>query len=250
MNRPKVLIAEDESLLRAELRDALTELWPESDICAEVDNGSDALIALQRYAPQILFLDIQMPGPTGLEVARHASGRAHVVFITAHHQHAVAAFERGAVDYVLKPISLSRLALTVERLKERLKIAPAELGELLEWLKTSLPSANHYLKWVSVVRGDEIRLITTDEICYFRSAEKYTAVVTADGEHLIGTALKVLCEQLDPATFVRVHRGVVVNLNAIHSLHRDFRGRLEIRLKQRPDILPVSAAHATFFKQL
>ena len=236
MNRPKVLIAEDESLLRVELRDALTALWPEVDICAEVENGFEALNALKLHEPQILLLDIQMPGLTGLEVARHASGRAHVAFITAHDQHAVAAFERGAVDYVLKPISLTRLAVTVDRLKERLKSAPAHLGQLLQWLKTSVPSAN--------------RLITTEEICYFRSAEKYTAVVTAEGEHLIGTALKVLCEQLDPTTFVRVHRGVVVNLNAIRSLHRDFRGRLEIRLKQRPDILPVSAAHATFFKQL
>jgi DNA-binding LytR/AlgR family response regulator len=250
MNRPKVLIAEDESLLRVELRDALTALWPEVDICAEVENGFEALNALKLHEPQILLLDIQMPGLTGLEVARHASGRAHVAFITAHDQHAVAAFERGAVDYVLKPISLTRLAVTVDRLKERLKNAPADLGQLLQWLKTSVPSANRYLRWISVARGEEIRLITTEEICYFRSAEKYTAVVTAEGEHLIGTALKVLCEQLDPTTFVRVHRGVVVNLNAIRSLHRDFRGRLEIRLKQRPDILPVSAAHATFFKQL
>ena len=126
MNRPKVLIAEDESLLRVELRDALTALWPEVDICAEVENGFEALNALKLHEPQILLLDIQMPGLTGLEVARHASGRAHVAFITAHDQHAVAAFERGAVDYVLKPISLTRLAVTVDRLKERLKSAPLD----------------------------------------------------------------------------------------------------------------------------
>lgn len=250
MKRPKVVIAEDEVLLRAEIRDALLALWPEIEICAEVDNGIEALAALERYAPQILMLDIQMPGLTGLEVARRTSGRAHVVFITAHDQHAVAAFERGAVDYLLKPISSSRLALTIDRLKERLNSVPADLGQILDWLTTSAPSAKRYLRWISVVRGEEIRLITTEEICYFRSAEKYTAVVTADGEHLVGTALKVLCDQLDPTTFVRVHRGIVVNLNAIRSLHRDFRGRLEIRLKQRPDILPVSAAHSAFFKEL
>lgn len=250
MKSPKVVIAEDEAVLRAEIREALLRLWPEIEICAEVESGSDALEALERHKPQILFLDIQMPGLTGLEVARHASGRAHVVFITAHDQHAVTAFERDAVDYVLKPISLPRLKLSIERLKARLQSPPATLDDLLEKLTASLQSAQQYLRWISVVRGEEIRLITTEEICYFRSMEKYTAVVTADDEHLIGTPLKALTEQLDPATFVRVHRSIVVNLNAILSLHRDFRGRLEIRLKQRADVLPVSSAHATFFKHL
>jgi len=249
MKRPGVLIAEDEALLRAELRDALLQLWPEIEICAEVDNGFEALAALEQHRPQILFLDIQMPGLTGLEVARRASGRAHIAFVTAHDQHAVAAFERGVVDYVLKPISLPRLALTVDRLKERLLGPPAELEQLLEVL-SKLPVPNRYLRWLSVVRGEEIRLVTTEEICYLRSTDKYTAVVTADAEYLVATALKALCEQLDPTTFVRVHRGIVVNLNAVRSLHRDFRGRLEIRLKQRPEILPVSAAHSAYFKQL
>jgi DNA-binding LytR/AlgR family response regulator len=250
MKSPKVVIAEDEALLRAEIRETLLRLWPDIEICAEVENGCDALAALERHKPQILFLDIQMPGLTGLEVARHASGRAHVVFITAHDQHAVTAFERGAVDYVLKPISLPRLKLTIERLKERLQSPPAALDHLLEWLSATVRSPQQYLRWVSVMRGEEIRLITTEEICYFRSMEKYTAVVTVDGEHLIATTLKTLFEKLDPATFVKVHRGIVVNLNAIQSLHRDFRGRLEIRLKQRTDVLPVSSAHATFFKHL
>jgi DNA-binding LytR/AlgR family response regulator len=249
MKRPRILIAEDEALLRVELRDALLALWPEIEICAEVDNGLEALAALEQCSPQVLFLDIQMPGLTGLEVARRASGRVHVVFVTAHDEHAIAAFERGAVDYVLKPISLPRLGLTVSRLKERLLSPPAELEKLFEML-AQMPVSNRYLRWLSVVRGEEIRLITTEEICYLRSTDKYTAIVTADGEHLVATALKVLCEQLDPSTFVRVHRGILVNLNAVRSLHRDFRGRLEIRLKQRPEILPVSAAHSAFFKEL
>jgi DNA-binding LytR/AlgR family response regulator len=250
MNRPKVLIAEDEALLRVELRETLLKLWPEIEICAEVDNGFEALAALERYMPQVLMLDIQMPGVSGLEVARRARGRAHVAFITAHNEHAVAAFEHGAVDYLVKPISEARLAVAVDRLKERLQGPPAELAQLLQLLSTSLPVPQRYLRWISVVRGEEIRLITTEEICYFRSTEKYTTVVTTDSKHLIGTALKTLLEQLDPNTFVKVHRGIVVNLNAIHSLHRDFRGRLEIRLKQCADILPVSAAHSAFFKQL
>src|ERR1700722_3937925 len=249
MNRPKLVIAEDELLLRIEIRETLLSLWPEVEICAEVENGLEALAALDRHRPAILLLDIEMPGMTGLEVAREASGRAHVVFITAHNQHAVAAFERGAVDYLLKPLSLSRFALTVERLKDRLKTPPAALGPVLEWLTASTPMTKRYLRWVSVTRAEEIQLITMEEVCYFRSTEKYTAVVTATGEHLISTPLKVLCEQLDPMVFVKVHRGIVVNMNAIRGLNRNFNGRLEIRLKQRSEVLPVSAQHADFFKE-
>jgi DNA-binding LytR/AlgR family response regulator len=250
VNMPKVVIAEDELLLRTEIRDTLLSLWPEVEVCAEVENGFEALAALERHRPAILLLDIQMPGMTGLEVAREASGRAHVVFITAHDQHAVAAFERGAVDYLLKPLALSRFALTIDRLKDRLKEPPAALGPVLEWLTTSVPMTKRYLRWVNVTRGEEIQLIMMEEVCYFRSTEKYTAVVTAAGEHLISTPLKALCEQLDPMTFVRVHRGIVVNINAIRSLNRNFGGRLDIRLKQRSEVLPVSAKHAAFFKEI
>jgi DNA-binding LytR/AlgR family response regulator len=151
---------------------------------------------------------------------------------------------------LLKPISTVRLALTVDRLKDRLKLPPAALASVLEWLTTSSQPAKPYLRWISVTRAEEIQLITTEEICYFRSSEKYTTVVTAVGEHLIDTPLKVLGEQLDPANFVKVHRGIVVNLNAIRSLHRSLSGHLEVRLKHRPELLPVSAAHAAFFKKI
>jgi DNA-binding LytR/AlgR family response regulator len=250
MKRPTVVIAEDERVLRAEIRETLLAIWPEIEICAEAETGLEALAAFERFKPAILLLDIEMPGMSGLEVARQASGQAHIAFITAHNQHAVAAFERGAVDYLLKPISSSRLALTVGRLKDRLQGVPAELGPILELLTASATLAKRYLRWISVTRGEEIQLITVEEICYFRSTEKYTTVVTASGEYLITTALKVLCEQLDPETFVKVHRGILVNLNAIRSLHRSLSGGLEIRLKKRSEILPVSAAHAAFFKQV
>jgi DNA-binding LytR/AlgR family response regulator len=250
MTRPKLVIAEDELLLRTEIRETLVSLWPEVDVCAEAENGIEALAALERHQPAILLLDIQMPGVTGLEVAREASGRAHIVFITAHDQHAVAAFEHGAIDYLLKPIAVSRFALTVARLKDKLAEPPAALGPVLEWLTNSAPMSKRYLRWVNVTRGDEIQLIMMEEVCYFRSTEKYTAVVTAAGEHLIGTPLKTLCEQLDPMTFVKVHRGIVVNINAIRGLNRSFSGRLEIRLKQRSEVLPVSASHAAFFKDM
>jgi DNA-binding LytR/AlgR family response regulator len=250
MNRPKLVIAEDESLLRAEIRETLLALWPEVDVCAEAEDGLEALAALERHRPAILLLDIQMPGVTGLEVAREASGRAHVVFITAHNQHAIAAFERGAVDYLLKPIALSRFALTVERLKSRLKEPPASLGPTLEWLSTSASATKRYLRWVSITQAEEIQLITMEEVCYFRSTEKYTAVVTATSKHLISTPLKTLYEQLDPTIFVKVHRGIVVNMSAIRGLNRNFNGRFEIRLKQRPETLPVSPKHAAFFKEI
>ena len=165
-------------------------------------------------------------------------------------QHAVAAFEQGAIDYVLKPFSAERLALTVSRLKARIGSTPADLGGLLNRLRELVDQETHYLQWSTVSLGQELRLVTISEICYFRADEKYTAVVTSEAEHLIARALKQLCEQLDPKVFWRIHRSVIVNVNAIRSVHRDFRGRLEVRLKQRSETLPVSAAHAHQFRQI
>ena len=246
----KALIAEDEPLLREELREALRSAWPELTICAEAADGLEALAAFERHAPDVLFLDIQMPGLSGIEVAHRLGGRAHVAFITAYDQHAVAAFEQGALDYVLKPFSAERLALTVSRLKARIGSTPADLGGLLNRLRELVDQETHYLQWITVSLGQELRLVTISEICYFRADEKYTAVVTSEAEHLIARALKQLCEQLDPKVFWRIHRSVIVNVNAIRSVHRDFHGRLEVRLKQRSETLPVSAAHAHQFRQI
>jgi DNA-binding LytR/AlgR family response regulator len=250
MNRPRAVIAEDEALLRGEIRETLVSLWQELEICAEAADGFEALRALEQLAPQILFLDIQMPGLSGLEVAQHASRRAHVVFITAYNQHALAAFEQGALDYVLKPITAARLAQTVTRLKERLSAAPADLNDLVARLRAALSDAEGYLQWISILHSGELRLITVNEICYFRASDKYVAVVTAEAEYLISTPIKSLCEQLDPKVFWRIHRGVIVNINAIRSLHRDLRGSLSVRLKQRPETLQVSATFAHLFKHM
>jgi DNA-binding LytR/AlgR family response regulator len=242
------LIAEDEPLLRAELRELLDKLWPELVICAEVEDGFQALQALERYSPQILFLDIQMPEMSGLEVAQHASGRAHVVFVTAFDRYAVEAFERGALDYLLKPLTRNRLEKALERVKERLSSPPPNLDGITDLLRNLAPRAPLYIKWLTVPRGQELRLVTTDEICYLRAEDKYTTVCTPEAEYLLNSTLKQMREKLDPQFFWHIHRSFVVNLAAIEAVHRSFRGALEIKLKRRAELLPVSAAHAHLFR--
>jgi len=244
----RAVIAEDERLLARGLRDALAELWPELVICAVVEDGIQALRALDEHAPDILFLDIQMPGLSGVEVARQVNGRCHVVFVTAFDEYAVQAFEQGAVDYVLKPLSTARLATTVSRLKKGMGSAPARLDGLLERLVE--PRESGHLRWITAAQGSEVRLITVGEVCYFRSDNKYTAVVTADGEALIRVSLRELIEQLDPAVFWQVHRHTVVNANAIAGLLRGANGHLFIKLRQRSETLPVSESHAARFRAM
>jgi DNA-binding LytR/AlgR family response regulator len=176
---PTALIAEDEPLLQEELVEALAKLWPELAIVARAGDGCEALRLLALHRPTVLFLDIQMPGLTGLEVAKQAAGRSHVVFVTAFDQHAVAAFDQGAVDYVMKPISLPRMATSVQRLKDRLAQPPADLSNLLADLARRKGEARPFLRWVNASVGTTIKLITVDEILYFRADNKYTLVVTA-----------------------------------------------------------------------
>ena len=250
MNRPTAIIAEDEPLLRGEIRDALAALWPELEIRAEAANGVEAIRALGAVDPDILFLDIQMPGATGLEVARVASGKCHVVFVTAYDSYAVAAFEHGAVDYVMKPFSTARLATAISRVQERMKGAPANLELLLRTLAEQNRPARQFLRWISVTQGRTVRLITTDEICYFQADNKYTAVVTPTGQSLISKTIKELTDELDPEVFLQVHRGTIVNINAIAAVHRDLHGRFQIRLKERSEALQVSASFAHLFRHM
>jgi DNA-binding LytR/AlgR family response regulator len=250
MNRPTALIAEDEPLLRGELKEALAALWPELEIVAEAEDGVQAIRALATHEPDVIFLDIQMPGMNGLDVARVASGRCHVVFVTAYDQYAVAAFEQGAVDYVMKPFSTARLAAAIARVRDRLKSTPANLEGLLKTLAEQSRNPRQFLRWISVAQGKTVRLITTDEICYFQADNKYTMVVTVASQSLINKTIKQLVDELDPDIFFQVHRGTVVNVNAIAAVHRDLHGRLEIRLKQRKETLQVSASFAHLFKQM
>ena len=247
---PKAVIAEDEPVLLAELRDTLHKLWPELAIVAEAADGVEAVRALEEHAPQILFLDIQMPGMSGLEVARQASEQCHVVFVTAYDKYAVAAFEEGAVDYVMKPFSAARLATTVARLKDKLRNVPANLDGILQRLADQASKSRDYVRWITASQGSELRLITVDEICYFQADNKYTLVVTAQQESLIRRPIKELVDELDPAVFWQIHRGTLVNVNAVAGVTRDIGGHLRVRLKERKETLPVSDPYVHRFKQM
>ena len=250
MKPPKAVIAEDEPVLRSELKEMLAKLWPELMISAEAEDGIEAVHALHTHAPDILFLDIQMPGMNGLEVARQASGRCHVAFVTAYDNYAVAAFEQGAVDYVMKPFSPARLATTVGRLKAKLQTAPANLDGLLEALVANTSMRKEYVRWITASQGNDLRLITIDEICYFKADNKYTLVATADQESLIRRPIKELVDEVDPAIFWQIHRGTLVNVNAIAGVQRDIGGHLRVKLKLRKETLPVSDPYAHRFKQM
>jgi len=250
MNPPTAIIAEDEPLLRGELREALLGVWPELRIVAESADGLQAVQAIELHRPQIVFLDIQMPGMTGLDVARTASGRCHVVFVTAHDAYAVSAFDHGAVDYVMKPLSVSRLATAVSRVRARLREMPANLDGIIASLATQLHSTPRYLRWISVSQRQAVRLITVDEIVYVKSDNKYTLVATAGSDSLIRKPLRELIDELDPEVFWQIHRSTLVNVNAIGSVHRDARGYLQVRLKERRETLSVSAQFAHRFRQM
>ena len=248
--RLKAVIAEDEPVLRGELRDALAKLWPDLEICAEADDGIAALREISAHAPDVLFLDIQMPGLSGLEVAKHASGKCHIAFVTAYDQYAVAAFEQGAVDYVMKPFSPARLATTIERLKAKAASLPASLDGLIRTLAEAAGTRKEYLRWITASQGNELRLITVDEIVYFQADNKYTLVVTPEKESLIRRPIKELIDELDPQLFWQIHRGTVVNVAAISGVTRDMGGHLRVKLKERKETLAVSEPYRHLFKQM
>ena len=247
---PRAIIAEDEEVLREQLREQLSALWPELQIVAEAEDGVEALRALELNTPNILFLDIQMPGLSGLEVAHRASGRCHVVFVTAYNQYAIAAFDEGAIDYVMKPFSPARLATTIARLKQRIGGAPAKLEHLLQKLAETLNAGRGHLRWITAWLGNDVRLITIEEVAYFRADNKYTVVVTPDAETLIRKSIKELADELDPNSFWQIHRSTLVNVGAIAGVHRDFKGRLRVRLKDRKETLAVSEAYTHKFKHM
>ena len=252
--RPTALIAEDEPLLREELVELLRKLWPELDIVAQTDDGVDALRLLTIHRPTVMFLDIQMPGLSGLEVAKQAAGRSHCAFVTAYDQYAIAAFDQGAVDYVLKPVSPARLFTAVSRLKQRLGSPPARLEAALNGL-TSFgsgvsPATRQYLRWINASVGQNLKLITVDEVSYFQADNKYTRVVTHEGEALIRKPLKELVEELDPNQFWQIHRSTLVNAASIAGVTRDFRGRMLVKLKTRQETLLVSDSYTHRFRQM
>lgn len=257
--RPTALIADDEPLLRDALQRLLAQAWPELEVIAQARNGREAVDKFEAQQPDICFLDVHMPGMTGVEAARHIGRRAHLVFVTAFDQYAVQAFAQGVLDYLVKPVEPSRLAETVTRLQERLRAAqPASNTEaLLQQLATSLQrgSAPESLRWIRASVGQTIRLIPVEDIDFLRSDEKYTLVAWRDEEGqsreaVIRTPLKELVTQLDAAQFAQVHRSVVVSLKAISHVTRGENETADIHLKGREEVLPVSRSYLHLFRQM
>lgn len=256
----RAVIADDERLMRDQLRARLAEVWPELEIVAEAKNGREAVDAVAAHGPDLVFLDIRMPGMTGVEAAREIGDACHVVFITAYSEYAVEAFEQGAVDYVLKPAESERLALTVARLKKRIGGKPADLGALLEKLaaRLDLPSTvaetaapkPEYLQWIQASMGQQIRMIPVAEVLFFTSDEKYTRVQTESYEALIRKPIKELIDELDPNHFWQIHRSTIVNVKAIGGITRDFRGRQLVQLKNHGEKLEVSRNYTHLFRQM
>ena len=247
----RAVLADDEPLLRAMLRTRLAKLWPELEVVHEMGDGRGIDAVIDAHEPELFFLDIHMPGVNGLEAARCIGSRAHVVFVTAFDQYAVEAFERGAVDYVLKPFVDDRLQVTVERLKERLAGRPPSLDSLVEQLAGRLGGkpAEH-LRWIKASVGPNVRLIPVEEVLFFQSDEKYTRVVTVEAESLIRKPIKELLDELDPAKFWQVHRATIVNVDHIASVRRGLKDQAEIALKGSGETLVVSRAFTHLFKQM
>jgi len=249
------LIADDEAPMREQLRARLLEVWPDLQIVALAANGVEAVEMAARFKPQIVFLDIRMPGMGGIEAARQLYDRCHIVFVTAYDQYAVDAFEHGAIDYLLKPVTAERLVTTCERLRRRLSQAPQDIGSQLAQLSSLLQQQGaapkpSYLRWIQAQVGGNLRMVSTREILFFQSDEKYTRVQTATAELLIRKTLKELADELDPDEFWRIHRSTLVRVDAIAEVSRDMRGRQMLRVRNYPGELEVSRNHSHLFQQM
>jgi DNA-binding LytR/AlgR family response regulator len=257
--RPTALIADDEPLLRDALERMLAQAWPELEVVAQARNGREAIDQFEAQHPDVCFLDVHMPGTTGVEAARHIGRRAHLVFVTAYDQYAVQAFAHGVLDYLVKPVEPSRLAETIARLQERMQAAQPALNTdtLLQQLaahleKTAAPAP---LRWIRASVGPTVRLIPVEDIDFLRSEEKYTLIAwRGDGgqprEAIIRIPLKELVTQLDASQFAQVHRSVVVNLRSIAHVARNLNETAEIHLKGRDEVLPVSRSYLHVFRQM
>jgi len=252
---PTAIIADDERLMRDQLRMRLQDAWPELQIVGEAKNGDEAVQLVGELKPDLTFLDIRMPGKTGMEAARDIGDQSLVVFVTAYDQYAVEAFERGAIDYVLKPTEPDRLRVTVDRLKERLERPQANVNDSVSAMLSQLaekiasPKPKH-LQWIQASIGQDLRMIPVEDILFFRSDEKYTSVQTSGFEALIRKPVRDLADELDPSLFWQIHRATLVNVNAIEGVTRDIRGRHLVMVKGRPEKLEVSRSFLHLFKQM
>ncbi|MES2898482.1 MAG: LytTR family DNA-binding domain-containing protein [Pseudomonadota bacterium] len=245
----KLMIAEDEPLMRERLVAMLESFWPDARIVLVAENGNDAWDGFLEHEPDVVFLDIRMPGLSGLEVAERIGKGAHVVFVTAYDQYAVEAFDKGAVDYLLKPVEAERLQRALARLRLRLEAPPADLGDLLRQLKSKLPVQEpEKLKMIKATIGKQIRLIDVNDVLFFQSDTKYTRVVLADCEALVKIPLKDLLGGLDRDRFWQIHRGTVVNVKAVAAVERVDAERLEVIVRGSAEKLPVSRTFAHLFR--
>lgn len=252
MKPTTALIADDEPLLRERLRSHLAQLWPELLVVADARNGPETLELFEQLQPDIVFLDIHMPGLNGIETARALGRRAQLVFVTAYEQYAVQAFERGAIDYLVKPIDSARLADTVQRLRVRKQSGDtldAVLDQLAQRFTQSMPP-RAWLQWIKASVGQSVRLIPVDQVLFLRAEEKYTLVVWEEGEALIRKSIRELSEELDPARFVQTHRSIIVNLSSVREVIRGVNETAELRLRNHQEVLPVSRNHLHHFRQM
>ena len=259
MKAVNALIADDEPLLREHLAAQLARQWPELRVVAEARNGREAVELFEQMRPEVVFLDVHMPGCSGVDAARAIGPLAHIVFVTAFEQYAVQAFEQGAIDYVVKPLDEARLAATVTRLKERLAERAARHGDsaqldaALEQLAHRLnrhSAATPRLQWIRASVGNTVKLIPVDQIAYLRSDEKYTLVAWDGGEALIRKPIRELIDELDAEQFVQVHRSVIVNLKQVSQVIRGLNETAEVHLRGRTETLPVSRSYLHLFRQM
>ncbi len=255
MSQYSAIIADDEKNLCAHLESLLNQLWPDLQIIGTVHSGPEALSIITQEEPDIAFLDIKMPVMNGIKVAMHAQGLCHIVFITAYDEFAIQAFEHDAIDYVLKPVTEKRLIKTIQKLKDGLSLKDLTqpglnniLSKLSENINNQVQSAN--LQWIRAGKADKTILVSVDDVYFFRASDKYTSVVTHDGEHLIRLSIKELIAELDNNQFWQINRGIIVNVNCISSTTRLINGQWEVHLKNSNEILMTSRKYNHLFKQM
>lgn len=248
------LIADDEPLLREHLRAQLKQLWPALNVVEDARNGLEVLELFEVHRPDVVFLDIHMPGMNGIEVARSLARRAQLVFVTAYGQYALQAFEQGAIDYLVKPLDATRLADTVGRIQQRLahsRFDHAAIDQVLDRMALAMQQpARSWLQWIKASVGNSVRLIPVDQVAYIRAEEKYTLVAWDEGEALIRKTIRELADQLDPSHFVQTHRSVIVNLKHVREMVRGLNETAELHLHGRSELLPVSRSYLHHFRQM
>jgi len=255
MNRYSAIIADDEENLCSHLESLLRKLWSELQIIGIAHSGPEALSLIKQDEPDIAFLDIKMPALNGINVAMRAQGLCHIVFITAYDEFAIQAFEHDAIDYVLKPVTEERLMKTIRKLKDGLSLreqSQPNWTQLLAKLSSNIQSPDQmgYLQWIRAGKGDKTILVPVDEVIFFKASDKYTSVVTRDGEYLIRKSIKELIAELDVNQFWQINRGTIVNVNGIASTKRELNGRCEVHLKDNDEVLIASRKYSHLFKQM